>query len=104
MVLTQARRFLKSGWFWAGVAIALLIFLPNLVWLVRHDFVSYRFLQHIHARDVGQGRADGFLKDQLLICINVFATPLVVAGLILFLRDARYRMLFREAHCLLRRC
>jgi len=93
MVLTQARRFLKSGWFWAGVAIALLIFLPNLVWLVRHDFVSYRFLQHIHARDVGQGRADGFLKDQLLICINVFATPLVVAGLILFLRDARYRML-----------
>ena len=93
MVLTRARRSLKCGWFWAGVAIALLIFLPNLVWLVRHDFVSYRFLQHIHARDVGQGRADGFLKDQLLICINVFATPLVVTGLILFLRDARYRML-----------
>jgi hypothetical protein len=92
LVLTRARRYLKSGWFWGGVGIALLIFLPNLIWLVRHDFVSYHFLQHIHKRDVGEGRADGFLKDQLMICINVFATPLAVAGLIHFLRDARYRM------------
>jgi len=71
LALTRARRFFISGWFWGGVAIAALIFLPNFTWLVRHDFISYRFLQHIHARDVGQGRADGFLKDQLMICINV---------------------------------
>ena len=51
-----------SGWFWAGVALALLIFLPNFLWLVRHDFISYHFLQHIHARDVGEGRAEGFLE------------------------------------------
>ena len=93
LALTRARRFFISGWFWGGVAIAALIFLPNFTWLVRHDFISYRFLQHIHARDVGQGRADGFLKDQLMICINVAVTPLAVAGLILFLRDTRYRML-----------
>ena len=93
MVLTRARTALKSGWFWGGVAIAALIFMPNLIWLMRHDFISYHFLQHIHARDVGQGRADGFLKDQLMICMNPFAAPLAVAGLILFLRDARYRML-----------
>jgi hypothetical protein len=93
LALTRTRRYLSSGWFWGGVALAILIFLPNLLWLVRHDFISYRFLQHIHARDVGQGRAEGFLKDQLLICINVFATPLAVVGLVLFLRDARYRML-----------
>ena len=48
-----------SGWFWAGIALALLIFLPNFLWLVRHDFISYHFLQHIHVRDVGEGRADG---------------------------------------------
>jgi hypothetical protein len=93
LVLTPSRRYFKSGWFWGGVAIALLIFLPNLLWLVRHDFISYRFLQHIHARDVGEGRADGFLRDQLMICINLFATPLAVAGLILFLRNSRYRVL-----------
>ena len=93
VALTEARRFLKSGWFWAGIVVALAIFLPNLLWLVHHDFVSYQFLKHIHARDVGEGRADGFLRDQVLICINLATAPLCLAGLIGFLRERRYRML-----------
>jgi hypothetical protein len=93
MSLTRARRFFLSGWFWGGVGVALLIFLPNLVWQVRHGFVSLHFLQHIHSRDVAQGRAHGFLRDQFIICTNSFAAPLWIAGLIYFLRDRRYRML-----------
>ena len=93
LVFTPARRFVLSGWFWGGIALALLIFLPNFLWLVRHDFISYRFLQHIHVRDVGEGRAEGFLSGQFLIGANLFATPLWLAGLIAFLRDRRYRML-----------
>ncbi len=93
MLLSRARRFLASGWFWAGIALALLIFLPNFLWLVRHDFISYHFLQHIHVRDVGEGRADGFLQDQFLICVNLYAAPLCIAGLVAILRDRRYRML-----------
>jgi hypothetical protein len=93
VAFTQARRFAKSGWFWGGITLALLMFLPNFLWLAHHDFTSYHFLQHIHARDVGEGRANGFLKDQLLICINLAAAPLALAGLIGFLRNQRYRML-----------
>lgn len=93
LLLTRARRFLATGWFWAGIAIALLICLPNLVWQFRHGFISLHFLQHIHARDVRQGRADGFLVDQIRICTNLFAVPLWIAGLISFLRDRRYRVL-----------
>jgi hypothetical protein len=93
VVLTAARRFLKSGWFWAGIALALLIFLPNFLWQVHHDFISYHFLQHIHTRDVGQGRANGFLKAQFLGCANLFAAPLWLAGLVALLRSPRYRML-----------
>jgi hypothetical protein len=93
LVFTPARRFVLSGWFWGGIALALLIFLPNFIWLARHDFISYRFLQHIHARDVGEGRADDFLQDQLLLCVNLFAAPVWLAGLIAFLRSRRYRML-----------
>ncbi len=93
LVLTPARRFLKTGWFWAGVALALLIFLPNLVWLARHNWVSYHFLQHIHARDVGEGRAHGFLTGQFFVCANLAAAPLWIAGIFGFLRDRRYRML-----------
>lgn len=92
VVLSPARRFLKSGWFWAGIAIALLIFLPNFIWLVRHDFISYRFLQHIHVRDVGEGRAEHFWRDQALINMNLAALPLCVAGLISLFRSARFRM------------
>jgi hypothetical protein len=93
VALTPARRFLVTGWFWAGVAIALAIFLPNFIWLVRHDFISYHFLQHIHVRDVGEGRAEGFLRDQFRICANFAAAPLWIAGLIGFVRSRRYRML-----------
>jgi hypothetical protein len=93
VVLSRARRSLFSIWFWAGIAMALLIFLPNFIWQVQHQFISYRFLQHIHARDVGEGRADGFLRDQFRICVNLFATPLWIAGLVAFLLSRRYRML-----------
>jgi hypothetical protein len=93
LVLTPARRFLKTGWFWAGVGLALLIFLPNFIWLVRHDFISLHFLEYIHARDVGEGRANGFLKGQFLICVNPAAAPVWLAGLIGFLRNRRYRMM-----------
>jgi hypothetical protein len=93
LVFTHARRYFASRWFWAGVTLALLIFLPNLVWLVRHNFISYHFLQHIHARDVAEGRGEGFWKGQFLICTNLAAAPLWIAGLIGFLRNRRYRML-----------
>jgi hypothetical protein len=93
VVFTSARSHLRSKWFWAGIAVALVIFLPNFVWLVRHEFISYHFLQHIHERDVGEGRADGFLKGQVLLNANAFATPIWLAGLIFYLLDRRYRML-----------
>jgi 4-amino-4-deoxy-L-arabinose transferase-like glycosyltransferase len=93
LLLTRERRYFVSPWFWAGSAVALLIFLPNLLWQVRHGFISLHFLQHIHVRDVRQGRAQNFARDQFLICINVFATLLCIAGLWNFLRSSRYRLL-----------
>jgi 4-amino-4-deoxy-L-arabinose transferase-like glycosyltransferase len=93
VLLTHTRRSLKSGWFWGGIALALLIFLPNFLWLAHHHFISYHFLQHIHVRDVAEGRAEHYLRDQVLICINLFATPLALAGLASFFVDRRYRML-----------
>lgn len=93
LLLTRARRFFASKWFWAGIALALLICLPNLIWQARHDFISLHFLQHIHARDVGQGRANGFWIFQFRINANAVAAPLWIAGLLWFLRSPRYRML-----------
>jgi Dolichyl-phosphate-mannose-protein mannosyltransferase len=93
LLLTGARRFLLSKWFWAGVGLAFLICLPNVLWQLRHDLISLHFLQHIHQRDVGEGRADGFLVQQFWLCATAFSVPLWVGGLIAYFRDRRLRML-----------
>ena len=93
LAFTPARRFFTSGWFWFGAALAFLLVLPNLIWLARHNFVSYHFLQHIHARDVREGRADAYWKYQFLFDINPIALPLALVGLIACLRSSRYRVL-----------
>ena len=93
LLLTRARSYVATWWFWGGIALAVLIFLPNLLWQIRHGFISLHFLQHIHTRDVAQGRANGFIKDQFLICTNLLAAPLWIAGVISYLRDKRYRPL-----------
>jgi 4-amino-4-deoxy-L-arabinose transferase-like glycosyltransferase len=96
IVLTQARRYLISPWLWGGVALSLLIFLPNLIWQIQHDFISLDFLSSIHARDVRIGRTAGYLGEQFIFCTNPFTVPLWVAGLIYYFfvpADKRFRPL-----------
>jgi hypothetical protein len=96
VVLTLARRYLWNAWLWAGVALSLLIFLPNLVWQAQHHFISLDFLKHIHVRDVSQGRTRGFFVQQFWLCVNPATLPLVFLGLwFYFVREEgrRYRAL-----------
>lgn len=65
VLLTDARRYLRSKWLWIGVALSILIFLPNLIWQAQNHFISLDMLQHIHARDMRQGRTTYFLPQQL---------------------------------------
>jgi 4-amino-4-deoxy-L-arabinose transferase-like glycosyltransferase len=96
VLLTRERRFLRSPWLWAGVGLSILIFLPNLVWQARHDFISRDFLSYLHARDLRQGRYDGFLREQLFVCVNLATALMALLGLWFYLfRDEgrRYRLL-----------
>lgn len=95
VVLTSQRRWLANKWLWIGVAISLLIFLPNLVWQARHDFISLKFLSYLHARDMRQGRYAGFYREQFLVCVNIATAPLAIFGLWYFFRRPEgrpYRM------------
>ena len=85
MVISPARKFLRTRWFWLGVIISCLLFLPNLIWQVQHNFISLEFLGSIHARDVANGRADGYLIEQLYAVASVVTIPLWMAGLIFYL-------------------
>ncbi len=94
VVLTSARRHLRSKWLWYGVAISLLIFLPNVLWQAQHHFVSLHFLKHIHERDIRIGRTKDFLPDQLKLTLLGF--PLWLVGLYFYLvspKGSRFRTL-----------
>jgi 4-amino-4-deoxy-L-arabinose transferase-like glycosyltransferase len=96
VLLTRARRYLTSPWLWGGMALSLLIFLPNLIWQVQHAFISLEFTSFIHARDIQIGRADGFLVEQLIFSANPVTIPLWAAGLYFYLIakiGQRYRVL-----------
>src|SRR5262249_11252942 len=96
LVFTPLRRHLLSGWFWAGVGLSVLIFLPNLVWQLHHQFISLDFLAHLHARDLRQGRYKDFYTGQPLICLNIVTAPLALRGLWFYLvkeEGRRYRLL-----------
>jgi len=81
VLFTPACRFLRSGWLWVGVAVSILVFLPNLVWQMQHHFISLEFLSHLHARDLRQGRYSGFYREQLWVCVNLVSAPLTLMGL-----------------------
>ncbi len=93
VVFSSASRHLRSGWFWCGLGVSLLIFPPDFLWEAQHKFVTYTFLQSIQVRDVTNGISNNCLGQQLLNCINPVAAPLCMAGLIGYLRSQRYRML-----------
>jgi len=96
MALTPARRFAHSPWFWSGVAVSLLLMLPNVLWQAQHEFVSLAYMKTIHTRDISWGWTDNFLLNQLWKNTNPVTLPLWCMGLwfLLATREGqRYQML-----------
>ncbi|MEO5566543.1 MAG: glycosyltransferase family 39 protein [Luteimonas sp.] len=81
VLATPLRQHLRSPWLWAGVAVSLLLFLPNAWWQWQHDFIYFDFARHLHERDVRIGRTDGFLVGQLTVGASPLTLPLWIAGL-----------------------
>lgn len=94
VLLTDARRYLRSKWLWIGVGLAILIFLPTLIWQAQNHFISLEMLKHIHTRDMRQGRTTYFVPQQLEL--TAFRFPLAMAGLyfcLLTQAGKRFRMI-----------
>ena len=90
VLLSPLRRHLRTKWLWLGAALSILIFLPNLLWQIRHDFLSLEFLRSIHARDVEIGRTSGFFLEQLFVPASLFTIPWWVAGLWFYVRSRTF--------------
>ncbi len=66
LLISPQRGVLRSRWFWGGMAIAFLLFLPNLIWQYRHDWATLELLQNVRRtkKNVELGPLE-FLGQQL---------------------------------------
>lgn len=93
LVLTQHRREFARPWIWIAGVIAVALFLPNLIWQVRHNFPTIEDLANV--RREGKNVVLGpiaFVKEQIF-AIGPILFPVWIAGLVWFLRDRRWRVL-----------
>ena len=95
LVLTEARTEFRSRWIWLGGLLALVIFLPNLLWQAAHGWPTFEFLSYRQAAENVPISALTFIAQQGLLS-GPLAAPLLAAGLafLLFAREMRpYRLL-----------
>jgi hypothetical protein len=92
---TPLRRELARPWIWIGAAVALVIFLPNVIWQWQNGFPTVQDLQNVRA--IGKNvelTAIPFLLQQALM-MHPANLPLWLAGLwfLLFGRGRAFRVL-----------
>lgn len=69
LLLTPERRALAKPWIWLGGALALVIFLPNVLWNIRHDWPFLELMHNIResGRDVTLGPLEYIGRQIFLI-------------------------------------
>jgi hypothetical protein len=81
IVLSRRLRLLATSWIWLGVFIAVMIFLPNLIWQISHHLPV---LDHMQAlREDESIPSLQFLTEQALI-IHPFTLPIWIGGILYF--------------------
>jgi hypothetical protein len=93
LLLTRYRREFARKWIWIAGVIALALFLPNIIWQIRHHFPTIEDLANV--RREGKNVVLGplaFVKEQI-VDIHPILLPVWLSGLVWFLRDRRWRVL-----------
>jgi energy-converting hydrogenase Eha subunit A len=67
LLVGDRRRMLLSGWFWAGAALALVIWSPNLDWNARHDWAAVSMMHSLHSENSTLGASVGFIPSQVIV-------------------------------------
>lgn len=95
LLLGPERRWLRTRWPWLAAAVALALFLPNLVWQVQNGFPTLEDLQNVRrtGKNVVLGPVE-FAAQQVLL-LHPVLLPLWLAGLAWLFAGARgrYRLL-----------
>ncbi|HEX8140812.1 MAG TPA: glycosyltransferase family 39 protein [Pyrinomonadaceae bacterium] len=92
LLLTPARRHFKSPWLWIGGLIALFIFLPNIIWQIKHDWATLEVLRNADKNQNLPISPWEFFKGQILL-MHPLAAPVWLAGLYFYLFSSEGRQL-----------
>jgi dolichyl-phosphate-mannose-protein mannosyltransferase len=93
LLLTSHRREFARKWIWIAGLIAAALFLPNIIWQIRHHFPTIEDLENVRreGKNVVLGPV-AFVKQQIL-ALQPILLPVWFSGLVWFLRDRRWRVL-----------
>jgi len=80
LILTPARKYLRSGWLWLGSGLALLIFLPHVLWEIRTSFPTLEFIRNATLYKIAPLSPVGFILETIL-GMNPLTLPIWLAGL-----------------------
>ena len=93
LLLTRQRRVLFTPWILAGGAIALLIFLPNLIWNVQHDWPFLELMRNVRETGKDVVLPPGKYLLQQVLMMNPVSFPFWFGGLLYLLFSREYRAL-----------
>jgi 4-amino-4-deoxy-L-arabinose transferase-like glycosyltransferase len=89
LLLVGPRRVLLSPWLWAGMALAVVVGLPNLIYQVANDFPQLQ-MAHAIAKYKGDDSRTQLIPLQLAM-IGFAYTPIWIAGIVKLFRDRALR-------------
>ncbi len=95
LLLSPMRRELLKPWIWIGAGVALLLFLPNVLWQVAHGFPTLEDLRNVARSGKNVVLSPGeFIREQILL-LHPLLFPIWLCGLgsFLFGRQSRVRVL-----------
>lgn len=84
LLVTRQRALFRTVWIWLGGLVALLIFLPNLVWEIRNHYPTIEILQNVDRMKNMHVSWAQFLLQQAFL-VHPLGAPICVAGLWFFL-------------------
>jgi 4-amino-4-deoxy-L-arabinose transferase-like glycosyltransferase len=91
LLLTPQRRLLFTPWLFAGGAVALAIFLPNLIWNIQHHWPFFELMHNIRTSGKDTILPPVAYLGQQILMMNPASLPFWFGGLLFhfFSRDAK---------------
>jgi hypothetical protein len=91
LAVSGPRRLLRSGWLWAGVALALVLWSPWLIWQAQHGWPQLDVSSSIASGGSASSQPRWALLPFQLLLVSPVLAPVWIAGLVALARRPRLR-------------